>query len=130
MYHASDSAEPSETSAYGGLLRVDVLERARPRVAVFGEIDIATVDLLRDALRTAAAGSDEVTVDLSGVTFIGSTGLTLLLQMHAQAEREGRRIALTGVACCVRWILQVSGCEQRLHWDEGFGRGPGEMAGV
>jgi anti-anti-sigma factor len=130
MYHASDSAGPGEPSTCGALLRVDVREHARPRVAVFGEIDIATVGLLRDALRTAAAASDVVTVDLSGVTFIGSTGLTLLLQMHAQAERDGRRIALTDVAGCVRWILQVSGCEQRLHWDEGFGRGPGVMAGV
>jgi anti-anti-sigma factor len=97
-----------------GGLRVDADARGFPQVAVFGEIDIATVGVLRDALNIRSSRKT-LTVDLSGVTFIGSCGLTLLLEAQREAAREGREIALTRTAPCVDRLLQISGCEPVLR---------------
>jgi anti-sigma B factor antagonist len=116
MHHSDGVGPMDDCAADGGLFRVDTDARGVPRVAVFGEIDIATVDVLRDALSSARASCETVTIDLSGVTFIGSCGLTLLLQAHREAEGEGRRIALTQAAPCVERALRISGYEQIFRW--------------
>jgi len=49
------------------------------RIAVFGEVDVATAPELAECLREfTGAGSDEVVVDLTGLDFIDSAGLSWL----------------------------------------------------
>jgi anti-sigma B factor antagonist len=109
--HDSEGVGPMDFAADRGLLRVDTAQRGVPGVAVFGEIDIATVGVLRDALSRVRASSGTLTIDLSGVTFIGSCGLTVLMQAQREAERDGRQLALAQVAPCVERALQISGYE-------------------
>jgi anti-anti-sigma factor len=45
-----------------------------------GEIDLATVDLLQAELDAAAGESEQVILDLRGVTFIDSAGVRLVLE--------------------------------------------------
>jgi anti-anti-sigma factor len=63
------------------------MERIDDGVAVRGEIDLATAGDLAEALYAAAAATDAgFLIDLSGVTFIDSTGidaLTRVLNVHA-----------------------------------------------
>jgi anti-anti-sigma factor len=56
--------------------------RAQAAVVVVpeGEIDLATVDLLQAELDAAAGESDQVVLDLRGVTFIDSAGVRLVLE--------------------------------------------------
>ena len=61
-------------------------------VAVYGEIDLAAQDRLRAALGAALAAAGPVVVDLSGCTFMDSTGLHALLDARERAEQ--RRVAL------------------------------------
>ncbi len=60
---------------------------AAARILVSGELDIATVPTLEEAIQsvTAEPGTDLV-VDLRAVTFMDSTGLRLLLQTHARSD--------------------------------------------
>jgi stage II sporulation protein AA (anti-sigma F factor antagonist) len=94
------------------LLRVWVSE-PRPGVLVVapaGEVDLSTVGLLRAAsYRAVEAGPDRVVVDLSGLTFCGSTGLVVLMdtQSHAVAHRVTFRTAAAGGP--VRRVLQITG---------------------
>lgn len=46
---------------------------------VEGELDMATVPELGRALREAASSSGQIVLDFSGVSFMDSTGLVLLL---------------------------------------------------
>jgi anti-anti-sigma factor len=58
-------------------------------VRVAGEIDMGTADVLRRELDTAREEAASVLLDLSGVTFIDSTGLHLLLEAsHSSAVSD------------------------------------------
>src|SRR4051812_29871617 len=58
-------------------------------VRATGDIDMSTVDVLRQALDTARAEDTTALVDLSGVTFMDSTGLHLLLEAsHSSAVSD------------------------------------------
>jgi anti-anti-sigma factor len=58
-------------------------------VRATGEIDRSTVDMLRRALDAARLEATTALLDLSGVTFIDSTGLHLLLEAsHSSATSD------------------------------------------
>ena len=83
----------------------------RTIVAVSGEIDIASSPALRSALE-AALNADDLWVDLSETSFMDSSGLQVLLDIHRR--REGR---LT-VVCPpgnVRRVLDLTGVAQSLR---------------
>jgi anti-sigma B factor antagonist len=97
------------------LLVID--ERAVGRrlvIAPAGEIDMATVDPLRDALaRASRSAEQDILVDLTAVRFIGSAGISALLQ--AQRALAGRRrLALICPAGPVRRVLDLAGLDQVL----------------
>jgi anti-sigma B factor antagonist len=79
-------------------------------VALAGEIDVATVEQLRSALAEAiAAGPGAVVVDMSGLSFIDSTGLGALIFGFQRARDAGIPFRLARPAPGVRQILVVSG---------------------
>lgn len=76
-----------------------------PCVAVWGELDLATVVPFRDALLEAiATGARELTVDLSHVAFMGSIGIRELIRVHRDVER----IELRSPNGIVRRALQTA----------------------
>ncbi|SDC52052.1 anti-sigma factor antagonist [Actinokineospora iranica] len=74
-------------------------ERHTDRVVVHakGEVDIATAPVLAAAL-TAATGTvptpSGVIADLTGVTFLGSAGLAVLIETHDNARARGVRTVI------------------------------------
>jgi anti-sigma B factor antagonist len=64
------------------------------RVAPTGELDISTVPELQEALTRARQGGRRLVVDLRGLEFMDSTGLTLLTRWSLAAERDGFSLAL------------------------------------
>ena len=79
-----------------------------------GEIDLATVGQLEDAL-TASMGNDtDVAVDLTGVTFMDSTGLRALLAANQNLSESGHRLALVVAGGPVDRLLDISGVGQTL----------------
>lgn len=76
-----------------------------PTVVVWGEVDLATVAPFRDALFEAVGnGARELVVDLTNVTFMGSTGIRELLRVH----REVDRLVLRSPTGIVRRALQTA----------------------
>lgn len=59
------------------------------RVAARGELDLAGAGRLEEALQAARAGRVPVVLDLSGLDFMDSTGVRLLLQAADTARAEG-----------------------------------------
>jgi len=66
------------------------------RLAVAGEIELATCGSLVDAVYDAMTlDVHALDIDVSGVTFRGSTGIPAFLMMRQRAQEEGRS-ALVG----------------------------------
>lgn len=78
-----------------GLLEV---RRHGAVVTLAGEVDLNTSDLLKSELALACAfgdGAGDVVIDFSGLTFIGSSGLHVLIEA-ATALGERRLVLLGG----------------------------------
>jgi anti-sigma B factor antagonist len=86
-----------------------------PGVAIRGEIDVAAVPELEHALDVAILESTGAFVlDLSGVEFLDSTGLRLVLRWRALLAREERSLAIVCPPGPVRRLFDVAGIAELL----------------
>ncbi|RLK58533.1 STAS domain-containing protein [Actinokineospora cianjurensis] len=79
-------------------------------LSAVGEIDMATAPDFRVALATAAARAERLVVDLTGVRFLGSVGMTALIEAYDHAQRDG--VAITFVIAArstVQRTLEITG---------------------
>jgi anti-anti-sigma factor len=88
-------------------LRVGVLSDDPAVVRLDGELDLASADLLHAVAEAVPEGATDVTVDLSGLTFIDGTGADALSALHAAQVVRGRSVRLVKAKPSVRWTLQV-----------------------
>jgi anti-anti-sigma factor len=95
-------------------------------VSVVGDVDIATAPLLRAVLGgLPAARPGRVEVDLSGVTFLDSQGLTTLVAARRRLAAERIVLALRSPSRAATYALIAAGL------DRGFARvGEPEPAGA
>jgi len=92
---------------------------AHPEIKARGEIDVATSPRLRSALHDRfARGAEDITLDLSDVTFIDSSGLGVLVgalkQFRDQAKGSGGdacdgTLRIVGAREPVRKVFEVTG---------------------
>lgn len=92
-------------------LRVEVRERHRSaRMLLSGEFDISSADAAGRALEELLRqGLDAVVVDLSGLTFMDSTGVKFLVDGRDLARELGVRLSLVPGGDPVGRVLTVSG---------------------
>lgn len=77
---------------------------------VEGELDAHTVPIFAERLAgTITAGDVDVVVDLAGVSFIDSAGLSVLLNGFRRATRRGRSFVLAAPSDRVKRVLEVTG---------------------
>lgn len=81
-------------------------------IALEGEIDAHTAPQLANALR---GRSGLVTVDMSGVEFVDSSGLRVVIEAHQGFERDGGRLVLSNLSPAVQRLLEISGLLDHLH---------------
>jgi anti-sigma B factor antagonist len=90
-------------------------ERERVVVSPEGDVDIATVDSIGAQMdELAVSGFSMVVLDLRGVTFMDSTGLSLIVRQSARTDVDvrivdgahsvSRLIDLTGVRDVVKFV--------------------------
>jgi anti-sigma B factor antagonist len=83
-------------------------------VRLTGELDLYNAHLMRDELITAAArGPDRLIVELSGVTFIDSTGLGVLIEARTLLANR-RAFLLVGPGLETRRALEISGLDRHF----------------
>lgn len=63
-------------------------------VVVAGELDLAAVDTLRTVLARPEAQSDTLIFDLRDVTFIDSSGLSVIVASHQRLRQAQGRFAV------------------------------------
>ena len=120
-YVERDGGESVPVVPRRDLLRVDVCE-SRPGVLVLapvGEVDVSTADLLRQAVRAAVTAAPRcIVIDLSRLTFCGSTGLVVLMDARRDAEVAGVRFGTADGPPIVRRVLEITELGPVLHHRE------------
>jgi anti-anti-sigma factor len=91
----------------------------RMSVMLRGELDDHSAPRLRerlaDIIDTNLAG--DLVLDIAGVTFVDSTGLSLFIQLHKKVASLGRQLVLYHPTPMARRLLMISGLDDKLRID-------------
>jgi anti-sigma B factor antagonist len=91
----------------------------RGRLSVAGELDIATAPQLDDAAaELLAKGIRQLLIDLSGLTFIDSSGLRTLIGLNDRAAAEEWTLSLIRPAEPSLSVFQITGADENLPFIE------------
>lgn len=84
-------------------------------VAVEGELDLFTAPFLRDEVRDAIKqDSNRLVLDLGGLSFMDSSGLSVLIEAWRLATGEGGGVSLAAPQPPVARILRTTGLDRRI----------------
>jgi anti-sigma B factor antagonist len=86
----------------------------RATVAVSGELDLASVTTFDEALRKAREAGGPLTIDLSDLEFIDSSGLGVLVRFNNLAATDGFEYDLIPGPAAVHRAFVLSGLDQML----------------
>jgi anti-sigma B factor antagonist len=95
-------------------VQIETNERA-VHVVLTGELDLAAVPSFEDELRRVEADQPAVlVVDLSGLSFIDSSGLRALVMADERARSRARRLALVSGPPNVQRVFELTQLDRRL----------------
>ena len=93
----------------------DGAEAGQVVATVSGELDAAGNPLLQATLLTALRSAARLlTIDLSGVTFFGSAGVTALVWVSQHPEAAGKHVRVVATSRIVTGPLELTGLLERL----------------
>jgi anti-anti-sigma factor len=110
----STAAPGSEPAEWFFCLRHPV-ENGSIRIAIVGELDLATAARAARAIRRAQRDAAEVICDLGDLSFIDVCGLHVLLDASAYARRTGARLSFVHLPACVHRPLGLVGLGAALE---------------
>jgi anti-sigma B factor antagonist len=86
------------------------------RIALSGDLDVSTAPAVEERLIELEGGElpEHVVLDLRGLRFIDSTGLSLLINAHHRGRKAGRRVTIVAGTGAPRRILETTGLQGRL----------------
>lgn len=87
------------------------------RIRPTGDLDMSTAPALHTHLAQArAAGFKRLVVDLSGLDFMDSTGLTLLTRWSLESADDGFKLALVPGEDRVQRLFELTGLATHFHF--------------
>jgi anti-sigma B factor antagonist len=93
--------------------------RDAARLTITGELDIATVPRVEEAVETVLAqGASDVIVDLSRLAFVDSSGLRMFITLNDRASAEGWSLGLIRPPEPSFSVFQITGAEENLPFVE------------
>ncbi|MFC4614176.1 lipid asymmetry maintenance protein MlaB [Cellulomonas algicola] len=81
------------------------------RITLEGAVDLAVRESAAPVWAALAAGDQDVVLDCADVTFVDSTGLSLLVRLVRDVTESGRRVRVHGAPRAVTEILAVTGVD-------------------
>jgi anti-anti-sigma factor len=109
------------TKRFSGLEIDEVVDGKRCTLALAGELDIASAVTLHGAVvraRAAGAAISALTLDLSGLIFIDSTGLAEIILTGQLCDRDGYEFALVPGPRAVQRLFELTGLVDALPFVE------------
>ena len=117
--NARERARANELLGSGELSLTSKRDGGVHVIALFGELDLATADSAEQELRRVeATDADAIVVDLSGLTFMDSSGARLLLQAHARERANANRLKLRRGPLAVQRVFEISGIADMLPFTD------------
>jgi anti-sigma B factor antagonist len=83
-------------------------------LSVSGEVDLATLPRLADALTRTVGGPNTVVVDLDGVLVLDDAGLGLLLGAAGRARQAGGELSVVCSSPALREHLALTGFDRAV----------------
>jgi anti-anti-sigma factor len=89
------------------------------RVSLSGKLDAKGAEAIENHFIIATKGHDKVAVDLSGLDYIASIGIRILVMAGKAASRQGGKMVVFGANDMVAKVLTASGLPEivPLHAD-------------
>jgi anti-anti-sigma factor len=88
---------------------------SRCTMTLIGELDLANTDTLSAALEQAASeGGPPLTIDLSELEFIDSTGIAVLVAAYRQLAGSDRLTFVPSQKSAVRRVMALTGLDAEL----------------
>jgi anti-anti-sigma factor len=91
-----------------GQLRVTRLRTDPDVLRLFGELDLATIDVLLTAARAARTGP-ALRVDATGVSFVDCAGLASLVELAAETRAAGSAFEISAASGPLIRLSQLTG---------------------
>lgn len=79
------------------------------QLGIRGEVDADNCDVVRAALIETDAAAPELSIDLSELTFLDSSGISTFLQVKNEFNADGRTFRLQHPTESVRRVLEITG---------------------
>jgi anti-sigma B factor antagonist len=79
------------------------------QIRIGGELDLATVDRLLEALEDTLSSPVHVILDLQPCSFLDSTGIAAILRGRRQLADRGRVLCVVGAGGAVERVLDITG---------------------
>ena len=88
-------------------------------IALTGEMDLSNAGEVERELRHAeATNARAIVLDLSGLQFMDSTGIRLLIAADARSRADSCRLTLTRPPTAVARVLCIAGIDELLPFDD------------
>jgi anti-anti-sigma factor len=108
MFEPHESSNDSHTE-----FQASVVHRGgHPIIVLEGEIDLAAGDSVRACIAEALRTSPRVEFDLSGVTFMGSTGINMLLLTCRATGGLQETVTLRSPSAAVMRVLELTAVDR------------------
>ncbi len=112
------SDESGNRELSNGTLAIRVLQEAAGHtLALAGELDLANAETLSEALERAERETSTVTLDMTALEFIDSTGIAVLVAAHRRMNEDGEDVRLRLVpskAVAVQRVMSLTGLDETM----------------
>jgi stage II sporulation protein AA (anti-sigma F factor antagonist) len=89
-------------------------ENSTEFVAVTGDVDLATVDVLRAQLTGAIERAEKVVLDLREVAFMDTQGLAAVIEAEHASSASGTHFVVVRAPATVHRLFEMIGLSERL----------------
>ena len=90
-------------------------------VRLMGELDMAASPALRDVLgELQGSGAGEIVIDLRGLCFLDSMGLSALVEAHVAGQDGQRKVSFIKGGRSVQRVFSVTDMDKRVAWTDPF----------
>ena len=96
------------------MIEVSELDGGVTKVTLSGRIDFAGAQAIDAPMKAVAAASKSVVIDLSGVEFIASMGLRILIMCAKTIHSGSGRVVLLGAKKGVADVIHMSGIDELI----------------
>ena len=109
------SSESYRGRSTGSRVRIEPVHwDGHGRVAVIGEVDLSNVRDVEAALSYLAVSGQALTLDLVGLSYLDSQGVSMLFRLAQRAGRSGGSLTLANPQNLVRQVIEITHLEDAV----------------